>query len=211
MFVLARLLIFTVLLFPVAVHSQSDDSGSAGTTTFGMVVDNSGTFRLAIDRAIRLLTPFIMEKDEPARGFLVVFSEPERILIRQDPTDDIEELVDALENMHVLPGRSAVWDAIGIAAGQFPEESPSEGERRILVVVTDGDEKGSIARPASVIASLRERSIEVYVVGMAEQRISERMIDRLVRETGGKKLIAQRQDDLLRATAELTEMIWRSK
>jgi hypothetical protein len=60
-----------------------------------------------------------------------------------------------------------------------------------------------------VISALRERKIEVYAIGMGEQRFSERMIDKLVRETGGTKLIGQRQDDLLRATAELTEMIWR--
>jgi hypothetical protein len=78
MSVLFRLLIFTIFLFPLAVHAQTDENEKARPITFGIVVDNSGTFRLAIDKAIRLLTPFIKEKEGSAKGFLVVFSEPER-------------------------------------------------------------------------------------------------------------------------------------
>ncbi len=210
------IVLFVLIIFCAGssgVLGQSENNGIDGpqTTKFGIVVDNSGTFRLAIDRAIQLLSPFVREKSENSEGFLVVYSEPTRVVLRQELTEDAEELVDALANMYGLPGRSAVWDAIGFAAEQFGKDVGVESERRILIVLTDGDEKGSVARPSDVLKKLSDRGIEVFVIGIAEQRVSERMIDRLVRDTGGKKLLARNQDELLKATAELTETIWRGK
>lgn len=203
-------LVFAFLFFPVVLSAQNEGGEvRENRKRFGIVVDNSGTFRLAIDRAVRLLSPFIREKDNNSIGFLITFSEPSRIALKQEPTTDREEFIDALENMYVMPGRSAVWDAIESAAEQFALADMVKGERRFLVVITDGDEKGSIARPASVISRLRELEIEVIVVGMAEQRVSERMIDRLVKDTGGKKLLARTNDELLAAATALNELVWR--
>lgn len=198
---LVGLLVFAAF---AGIAQDSSDMGPARPAAFGIVVDNSGTFRLALERAIKLLSPVAKAKGPADRGFLVTYTEPAKAVVRQPFTDDAEELSDAIENIYVEAGRSAVWDGIKFAAEYLIDDATDEPPaRRILIIVTDGDDSGSIVKPDTVMRLLKDNGIRVVVVGLADQRVSERMIDRLVKETGGKRLLPRSPEELKVAAEEI--------
>lgn len=154
----------------------------------GFLIDNSGTFRRVLDRAIRIAAGVAEGLPDGSAGFLITYTDQENIFLKQDLTNDREMLTDEIENIFVRPGRTAVWDAIRVAADHFRKDTPIDG-RRTLIVFTDGDELGSVSKPDQVIKDLQELNVSVVAVGLAERQVNQKMIDRLVRETGGSKII----------------------
>lgn len=168
--------------------AQSPESeGLPAGRSVGFLVDNSGTFRRVLDRAIRIAAGVAEGIPDGTAGFLITYTDQENIFLKQDLTNDREMLADEIENIFVRPGRTAVWDAIRVAADHFRKATPPEG--RTLIVFTDGDEIGSVSKPDQVIKDLQELKVKVIVVGLAERQVNQKMIDRIVRESGGTKII----------------------
>lgn len=201
------LIILVSVFLSASVQGQADvtESPSAIPVRYGIVVDNSGTFRFALERAVRLLSSVVRQQNEGDKGFLLTYTDAEGIFLRVEPTSDVDELADSIENVYVIAGRSAVWDALYAAADQFdkPEEGITPKERRMIILVTDGDEKGSSIKPDVSLKRLKERGVTVHVVGMGERRVQEKTVERIASQTGGKKFIAATADDLQTIAAEL--------
>lgn len=171
------------------VKAQSPQGeGSPAGRSVGFLIDNSGTFRRVLDRAIRIAAGIAEGLPEGSAGFLITYTDQENIFLKQDLTNDRDMLADEIENIFVRPGRTAVWDAIRVAADHFRKGTPEDG-RRTLIVFTDGDELGSVSKPDQVIKDLQELKVSVVAVGLAERQVNQKMIDRLVRETGGSKIV----------------------
>ena len=168
----------------------------------GFLIDNSGTFRRVLDRAIRIAAGVAEGLPDGSAGFLITYTDQENIFLKQDLTNDREMLADEIENIFVRPGRTAVWDAIGVAADHFRKDTPIDG-RRTLIVFTDGDELGSVSKPDQVIKDLQELKVSVVAVGLAERQVNQKMIDRLVRETGGSKIVPQPGGEAKTVAAEI--------
>ena len=168
-------------------QSPNGEATAAGRSV-GFLVDNSGTFRRVLDRAIRIAAGVAEGLPEGSAGFLITYTDQESIFLKQDLTNDKEMLADEIENIFVRPGRTAVWDAIRVAADHFRKDTPEES-RRTLIVFTDGDELGSVSKPDQVIKDLQELKVSVIAVGLAERQVNQKMIDRLVRETNGIKIV----------------------
>lgn len=171
----------------VKAQSPQGEGMPAGRSV-GFLIDNSGTFRRVLDRAIRIAAGIAEGLPEGSAGFLITYTDQENIFLKQDLTNDRDMLADEIENIFVRPGRTAVWDAIRVAADHFRKGTPEDG-RRTLIVFTDGDELGSVSKPDQVIKDLQELKVSVVAVGLAERQVNQKMIDRLVRETGGSKIV----------------------
>lgn len=172
---------------PVKAQSPKGEGMPAGRSV-GFLIDNSGTFRRVLDRAIRIAAGVAEGLPDGSAGFLITYTDQENIFLKQDLTNDREMLADEIENIFVRPGRTAVWDAIRVAADHFRKGTPIDG-RRTLILFTDGDELGSVSKPDQVIKDLQELKVSVIAVGLAERQVNQKMIDRLVRETGGSKTV----------------------
>ncbi|MBX3265076.1 MAG: VWA domain-containing protein [Acidobacteria bacterium] len=186
---------------PVKAQSPQGESVPAGRSV-GFLIDNSGTFRRVLDRAIRIAAGVAEGLPDGSAGFLITYTDQENIFLKQDLTNDREMLADEIENIFVRPGRTAVWDAIGVAADHFRKDTPIDG-RRTLIVFTDGDELGSVSKPDQVIKDLQELKVSVVAVGLAERQVNQKMIDRLVRETGGSKIVPQSGGEAKTVAAEI--------
>lgn len=201
--------LFLVMVCAVAVQAQEDEKASAQTLKYGVVIDNSGTFRFALEKAVRLLAAVVREQNEGDEGFLLTYTDPEGIFLKVKFTSDIEELADSIENIYVEAGRTAVWDALYAAADQFEKITPDEpvSERRLIFLVTDGDQKGSSLKPDLVLKRLKERGVTVHVVGLAERKVDLKTVGRISDNTGGRKFVPVTADDLKAAAAELINIL----
>lgn len=197
--------------------AQNKTAAAAGTTTtqkqsvpisYGIVVDNSGSFRLILDRIIEITKDIVEENRADDETFLVSFVSTDKIRLLQDFTVSKAELHAAADEMFAEGGLTAILDAVDFAARHLAEKTGGEaGRRKILILVTDGDDRQNKAKIEEVLKFLKDNQIQVYIVGISEEKVSMKVIDRLTRETGGKKFIPKTPAEVSTMIKELSAAI----
>ncbi len=206
------LLLMLFAAFGVAAGQEEVLTAEAETPkmSIGFVVYNSGTFRRGLERAVKILSKTVDHLADNDEGFLITFAGSEALSVKTDLTSDKGELRDGIENIYVEAGSSAMWDAVYRSAEHLIESVPATvSNRRILVVVTDGDDRSNQHSAAAAIKKIKEHRIEVLVIGLADASVNMKAIDRLAKETGGKKFVPL-PTDLPDTTAEAVMMHLRS-
>lgn len=171
--------------------------------SYGIVVDNSGSVRPIIERVIRIVKKIVDANEPGDETFIVTFVDFDKIVLRQELTSSKDELYDAAENMYIEGGKTAIIDAVKRSADHLAA-SKREQPGRIyrLVLITDGDESESKTKIDELFTTLKTEKISVLVVGVSDQRqFDTKFIDRLVKESGGRKYFPKTQaetDDVLK-------------
>lgn len=163
--------------------------------SYGIVVDNSGSFRILIERVIGIVKTIVDANAPGDETFIVTFVDSDKIVLRQDLTSDKAELHYTAENMFIEGGQTAIIDAVKRSADHLAA-SKREQPGRIyrLVLITDGDERESKTKIAELFTTLKTEKISVHVIGISEQRqFDTKFIDRLVKESGGRKYLPKTQ------------------
>lgn len=158
--------------------------------TVGIVVDNSGSYRTIFDRVLTSTNAIIDGVRPGDEGFLVTFVDSAKIVLRQEMTREKEELRDASDNMFIEGGQTAVLDAVVFAAKYLNQHAGPDVERtRVIVLVTDGDDRASAASIEEAIKAVKDAKARVFVLGLYEEKFYSKFVDRLVKETGGGKFV----------------------
>lgn len=203
---------FVILnLLAAAILAQSktvDAPQSARPLSVGIVVDNSGSYRMIFDRVLNAAKSIIEELPAGDEGFLVTFIDAPKIKLRQEMTSDKSDLQDAADNMFIEGGSTAILDAVVYASKYMAQQAASgEGRTRILILITDGDERESSATIDEAIKAAKDAGIKIYVLGLHEDKFYAKIPDRLTRETGGSKFVPKTHRDSQSATASLLAAI----
>lgn len=172
--------------------------------SYGIVVDNSGSFRLLLERVIRIVKKVVDANGADDETFIVTFVDSAKIALRQDMTSSKAELYDAAENMFIEGGKTAIIDAVKQSADHLAASKREEpGRIYRLVLITDGDESESKTKIAELFTTLKTEKIAVLVIGISDLQVQVdvKFIDRLVKESGGRKYLPKTQaetDDALK-------------
>ena len=187
-----------------------------------IVVDNSRSLRAQLAKIIdagKTLVGSGRPKDETA---VVRFVSSDKIELLRDFTSNTALLNDALDNLFVEGGQTAIIDAVYRTAKKVDEYQNSQKKddprRRSLIVVSDGDDRGSEWRESDLFALLRKLDVQVYAIGFvnnlsdkpeAEEPLSRReraraFLDKLAAETGGKAYFPNSADELPRIAADIS-------
>ena len=192
----------------LAQSKTVDAPQAARPMSVGIVVDNSGSYRTIFDRVLNATKTVIEEMPAGDEGFLVTFIDAPKIKLRQEMTSDKTNLQDAAENMFIEGGSTAILDAVVYASKYMAQQAASgEGRTRILVLITDGDERESSATIDDAIKAAKDAGIKIYVLGLHEEKFYAKIPDRLTRETGGSKFVPKTHRDTQSATASLLSAI----
>ena len=176
--------------------------------SYGLVIDNSGSYRALLEKVINLASGIVDENKSGDEAFLVTFVDTSKIVLRQDLTENKGEMRDALENMFIEGGQTAIVDAVKSSAVYLSENARTDPDRlKVLVLVTDGDEHKSAANIDEVIKILKDAKIKVFVLALAEEKVYTKVIDRLCKETGGVKYSPKTRDEIAAAVKNLTSAI----
>src|SRR5919205_2809504 len=139
----------------------------------------------------------------------------------QDYTADKQSLNDALDDMFVEGGQTAVIDAVYLAAehaGERKKNDPVEDKRRrALILVTDGEDRASFYKQEQLFESLREEDVQIFVIGFVNELVKERgfitkskrqkamdLLDRMAKETGGRAFYPNSLSELPQIADEIT-------
>jgi Ca-activated chloride channel family protein len=161
-----------------------DLAGTMETEAFAGA-DGETTDRLTA--AKQVLDGFLSHRDGDRVG-LVFFGTA--AFVQAPFTDDLGVVRELLGEAQVrmLGPRTALGDAIGVAIHLFER---SEVDERVLIVLTDGNDTGSLLPPARAAAIAADEGVTIHAVAMGdpeaagEQALHEQVLEEIARVTGG--------------------------
>ncbi|MDQ3801209.1 MAG: VWA domain-containing protein [Acidobacteriota bacterium] len=213
------LLLVLSLANAFAQNKTASQSGAATQqkplvpVSYGVVVDNSGSFRMILDRVVEITKDIVEENKANDETFLVRFVSTDIIQILQDFTASKDAIHEAADEMFAEAGLTAILDAVDFAARHLNEKASSEAaagggnRRKALILLTDGDERQSKTKMEDVLKFLKDNQIQVFVVAISDEKVSMKIIDRLTRETGGRKFVPKTRAEVPAMIKELSTAI----
>ncbi|HVE55944.1 MAG TPA: VWA domain-containing protein [Pyrinomonadaceae bacterium] len=169
-----------------------------------LVIDNSRSLRSQLAKVVeagKIIVGTNKPQDEAA---VVRFVSGDKIQVVQEFTSNKAMIDNALDNLFVEGGQTAIIDAVYRAAEMVQKYQNSQKKEdvklRTLILVTDGDDRGSDFTEKLLFELLRNSYVQIYAIGFtnnlsdtpdAETGISRRQkaqafLTRLAQETGGK-------------------------
>jgi Mg-chelatase subunit ChlD len=202
-----------ILISIIALCSIVAAQGGAGvqkpaekvSVSYGLVVDNSGSFRTLLDKVIAVVSDVVEENTAEDEAFLVTFVDTPKIVLRQEFTNRKSDLHDSAQNMFIEGGQTAILDAVKSSADYLAKNAKTDpGRMRALVLVTDGEDRASGSKIEDVVKVLKEQNIRVFVIAMAETKVFTKVIDRLTKDTGGIVVTSRTRADLGAAAKQIS-------
>ena len=187
--------------------------------SYGLAVDTSASLRSQIQSVIDAGKTIVNSNKPGDKTFLVRFISSDKIQTEQDFTDNRDLLIDALDNLYVEGGQTAVIDAVYLSAehvAEYKEGDDTDRRRRALIVITDGEDRSSFYKQDQLLARLREEDVQIYVIGFVNEldketgfiRKSPRekavgLINKLASETGGRAFFPESVSELPQIANEI--------
>ena len=154
-----------------------------------LLVDNSLTLRADIEKLERAAREFAYEIFEGDKLLIVGYDEEAEIV--SDWTDDAKSIESSLK-LFRKKGQPHLFDATSAVIDQALHTAP--GQKHVIVVISDGLDRGSKTSFEKILSNLQRLDITVYAV-QAQDRTRgairrdapkpKQVIDRLVEGTGG--------------------------
>ncbi len=189
--------------------------------SYGLVIDNSGSLRTQLDNVIAAGKTIVNSNKPGDENFLIRFTHSDNIELEQPWTSSTEAINDALDDLFINPGQTSIRDAVYLAADYASERRKGEDNdrrRRALILVTDGEERGSTYSEEKLFARLRESDVQIFVIGLVNDlddqkegiiRKSDRakavnLINKLATETGGRAFFPNSLAELPQIAEQIT-------
>jgi Ca-activated chloride channel family protein len=185
----------------VAVDLSGSMEARDFTDTEGNVVDRLSAVKQVLDE-------FFARRDGDRIGLILFGS---AAFVQVPFTDDLAVVSELLEEAQVrmLGPRTMLGDAMGLAINQFER---SEVEDRVLIVLTDGNDTGSLVPPERAAEIARDNSVVVHTIAIGdptatgEQALDEKTLEGIASTTGGGYFHANDRAELEAIYAYLDEI-----
>jgi VWFA-related protein len=164
-----------------------------------LLVDNSLTLRADVEKLEQAAREFAYEIFEGDKLLIVGYDEQAEIVA--DWTDDAKSIESSLK-LFRKKGQPYLFDAIRAVIEEALR--PLQGQKRIIVVISDGLDRGSKATFEQTLAELQTENIMVYAVqavdrtrGAIRRDVPKPrvVIDKLAEGTGGQIFSIDRPDE----------------
>ena len=169
---------------------------------YGLAVDTSGSLRSQLLQVIDAAKTIINSNKRGDETFVERFIDRDKIENLQEFTTNRDLLLDAVENLYVEGGQTAVIDGVYLAAehvAEYKKGGDDDRRRRALIVVTDGEDRASYYNEAQLWQRLREEDVQIFVIGFVNELEAEKglirksprdkavnLLNKLASETGGR-------------------------
>jgi Ca-activated chloride channel homolog len=190
---------------------------SESPVRLALLFDNSSSVTIARDFEKKAAVRFFRRVIRPEKDLVALFSVATVSRLEQPLTKDVSSLIWSIENFAPPSGATALLDGIIEAADYL---NGVQG-RRVIVIVSDGDDTVSDATFEATVKSLIVASCQVYVVKTTDfenfkrtgqrggnanlrQLAAERRMQEIVGQTGGAVYSPLDEDELDRAFAQIS-------
>jgi len=156
----------------------------------------------------QVLDEFFTRRDGDRVGLILFGS---AAFVQVPFTDDIEVVRELLDEAQIrmLGPRTMLGDAMGLAINLFER---SEVDERVLIVLTDGNDTGSLVPPERAAEIARDNGVVVHTVAIGdpaavgEQALDEKTLENIAITTGGGYFHANDREELEEIYAHLDEI-----
>lgn len=182
-----------------------DLSGSMEAQDF---TDNEGNSVDRLTAVKQVLDEFFTRRDGDRVG-LILFGSAAFVQVPfTDDIDVVRELLDEAQ-IRMLGPRTMLGDAMGLAINLFER---SEVDERVLIVLTDGNDTGSLIPPERAAGIARDNDVVVHTIAIGdpaavgEQALDEKTLENIATTTGGGYFHANDRQELEEIYAHLDEI-----
>jgi VWFA-related protein len=159
--------------------------------SMGLIVDNSGSMRDKRSRVEAAALALVKESNKDDEVFVVNFNDEAFLDLPhgKEFTSDIKEMEEALTRIDSRGG-TAMRDAIRMSIDWLKEKAHKD--KKVLVVVTDGNDNGSVITLESLVRAAQQSEVLIYAVGLLgeeerrEAKRATRALETLAEATGGQ-------------------------
>ncbi len=162
----------------------------------GIVIDNSGSMREKRDKVNKAAINLVRASNPDDQIFVVNFND--EYYLDQDFTGDIKKLSNALEKVEARGG-TALYDALVASWDDYLKKN-TKLQKRVLFVVTDGEDNASTDTLEQVVHDLQqEGGPTVYAIGLLGEekaRRARRALETIAERTGGIAFFPKTLDEV---------------
>lgn len=183
----------------------------------GLVMDNTGSMRPRLKDITNAGYSFVDMLSGRGEAFVVRFVSSDKIEILQNRTHNKVDLNEALDNLFVEGGQSAVVDAIYLSAQQVRErEKVDSAGKYVLVVMSDMEDRESHYALNDVRKILKGSDAQIFVINFLSDlpkkslARAEHLAHNMALDTGGRAYILRKNytpDELAAALKNISEEI----
>ena len=166
----------------------------------GILLDVSDSMQKTLPaerRAVQFLLTHLMQP-QTDRVFLAAFSSD--VQLWQGYTNNRNALEQTLPGIEPKGHITYFYDSLlKTCLQQFPPVQARDTAQRILVLVSDGEDTGSLHSQSEVIAAAHHREIQIYALSVHSSRLSpagDKALKRLADATGGQSYVITSYRDL---------------
>ena len=182
----------------------------------GLVIDASASMNKHLNASLEAAKLIIDNRRTGDQFFIERFIDSETIENVQDFTTNRDDLVDALDSFLIGTGQSAVIDAVYLGANHLAERGAGNTRRKVLILLTDGEDRNSYYKYEVLIKQLQDKGVQVFAVGLTSELSleedfshvspkdrAEKLLRDLTSEAGGRTFFPKNKKDLLGAATQI--------
>jgi von Willebrand factor type A domain len=208
------------LLSALLVILLSVDCGLAQTekkAASAVLIDNTGSLRSQFNDVLELSKGIVelSYRRGPVSVFNFKWSDDSKGLTVIPPgiewSQDVRLIYNYLDTISITGGQTTLKDALNSIAEQLNakvNQDKDAFEDKVIFLITDGDDRGSLIKDKQLIKMLKESGVKVYAVGLVKEldaeggmiRISQRekatkLLEMITKETGGRVVFSKSKKD----------------
>jgi Ca-activated chloride channel homolog len=172
----------------------------------GIVIDNSGSMREKRPAVNAAAINLVQSSNPQDQVFVVNFNE--EYFLDQDYTAKIPKLKDALERIESRGG-TALYDAVVASADHLKKSGALE--KKVLLVVTDGEDNASRESLEQAVRRLEEKNgPTIYTIGLLGEEHSKRArraLREMAEDTGGVAFFPKDLSEVQAITSQIAHDI----
>jgi Ca-activated chloride channel family protein len=150
--------------------------------TIALLIDTSGSVKSKLVFEQDTAAEFFRKIIRPGKDLALIIQFDSDVNLVQDFTDDQNLLVNALRSLEA-GNSTSLYDAIYLAA---EEKLQGEVGRKVIVVITDGEDTASKVRKEQAIEAAQKADTTVYGIGVASEfGVDFGVLKKFAEDTGG--------------------------
>ncbi|HEY4422657.1 MAG TPA: VWA domain-containing protein [Pyrinomonadaceae bacterium] len=182
-----------------------------------LAIDSSNSLR-SLMRAVFETAALIVVNRRPEDEILLMrFISSDKIEKLTDFTRDGDALMAGLKAITIEGGQSAVIDALYVGAGVFADfKKASPDRRKVVVIVTDGEDRNSVYKQEALVKKLHQSDVQVFALGLVTELDresglvsksprdkAEKLLRTVTEETGGRAFFPRNRTELLDSMTQI--------
>ena len=147
----------------------------------------------------------------PAGDRVFLMAVGSEVKLWQDETGDAAALANAVGRVQQAGGTTNLYDALYSACSQQLAMPEFHAVQRALIVLSDGDDNGSLHGLADVLQAAQRAEVQIYTLTIHPRRDlwyrGDQTLRRLADETGGQFLVVNATKDLSAAFDQIEKAL----